>query len=100
MVRVGLSIGAGTYCFGMFMKFKKVDTMGQCAQCRHWRPHAGSPTNMVCTRIGSAPSDEKTPRLMLDLVVHKDPETPLRMATPSHFGCTLYEESLDQRVTR
>jgi len=22
-----------------------------CANCRHWRPHAGNPTNMVCGLI-------------------------------------------------
>ena len=27
--------------------------MNTCANCRHWRPHAGSPTNMACGLIGS-----------------------------------------------
>ena len=65
--------------------------MGTCANCLHWRPHAGSPTNMVCSRITSAPASGAQPRLMLDLVTPRDPDVPLRMATPKEFGCILFE---------
>ena len=65
--------------------------MNTCANCRHWRPHAGNPTT------GSAGSsatngDNAAPRIILDLVRQKPAGHSMVLATPSGFGCSLYED--------
>ena len=64
--------------------------MSTCANCRHWRPHAGSPTNMVCGIIRSNPN--ASPRIILDLVRPEPAGYPMVLATASDFGCVLYED--------
>ena len=68
--------------------------MNTCANCRHWRPHAGSPTNMVCSLIRSAPNT--SPRVILDLIQPRPADYPMILATPSTFGCLLYEDQPPQ----
>ena len=65
--------------------------MGTCANCRHWTPHAGSPTGMVCGTITSTRSGANTPALMLDRVADNEAQEPLRMATAKDFGCVLHD---------
>ena len=56
--------------------------MNTCANCRHRRPHAGSPTNMVC---GLIRSNTHSPilRIILDLVHQKPADHPMVLATPN-----------------
>ena len=71
--------------------------MGNCSNCRHWRPHAGAPTNMVCGRITSGAIAGGGPRLMLDRVANSEPEQPLRMETPGDYGCVLFEAGAERQ---
>ena len=64
--------------------------MNTCANCRHWRPHAGSPTTMICGRIRSA--SNASPRIILDIKRQKPANYPMVLATPSSFGCSLHED--------
>ena len=67
--------------------------MGTCANCKHWRPHAGSPTNMVCGQVTRAPRTQRpAATLMPDLAERRNPDVPLVMATSPDYGCVLYEE--------
>ena len=67
--------------------------MGTCANCKHWRPHAGSPTNMVCGRMPTtADAAGPTARPILDLTEGNDPGVAVRMATSKDYRCVLYEE--------
>ena len=66
--------------------------MNTCSNCRHWRPHAGSPTNMVCGLIRSTNTQQSHPRVILDLVHQKPADYPMVLATPASFGCRLYED--------
>ena len=65
--------------------------MNTGANCRHRRPHAGSPTNMVCGLIGSN-NHSPIPCIILDLVHQKPADYPMVLATPSSFGCLLHED--------
>ena len=67
-------------------------TIGKCANCRHWQPHAGSPTNMICGIIRST-SPASGPRVILDLIRQKPAaDHPMALATPADFGCVLYDD--------
>jgi len=62
-----------------------------CANCRHWRPHAGTPTNRVCGLIRQqrrqrSPAHHPRPRAA------EACRPPMVLATPSGFGCSLYED--------
>ena len=58
-----------------------------CSNCRHWRPHAGSPTNMVCGAIGSGGAAGGGPVIVADCATPAIPSEPAVLATPGDFGC-------------
>ena len=61
---------------------------GTCANCRHWRPHAGSPTNMVCGVINSHADKGGGPVIVTDRADGAKAAEPMVLATPGNFGCT------------
>ena len=58
-----------------------------CSNCRHWRPHAGSPTNMVCGAIRSGGAGGGGPVIVADRPTPAVPGEPVVLATPANFGC-------------
>ena len=68
---------------------KKQET---CSNCRHWRPHAGSPTNMVCGAIHTSGS-AGGPVIVADRTTPAAAGEPMVLATPADFGCNRHSVS-------
>ena len=61
-----------------------------CSSCRHWWPHAGSPTNRVCGAIHTSGAAGRGPVIVADRTTPAAAGKRMVLATPGDFGCNRY----------